>query len=63
MSWIHVRDLARIFTHLLEQPSISGPVNAVASQPVQNKQFAKLLGRVLSRPAFLPVPGFFSAWF
>ena len=58
MSWIHVRDLARIVTHVLDQPSLSGPLNAVASQPVQNRTLAKTFGRVLCRPAFLPAPAF-----
>ncbi len=58
MSWIHVNDLARMVLHLLEQKSVTGPVNAVSSQPIQNRTFSKLLGKVLRRPALLPAPRF-----
>src|SRR5690606_4836716 len=39
-------------------PTLSGPVNVVAPQPVTNAEFTKTLGRVLARPTFFPVPGF-----
>ncbi|QPJ61121.1 MAG: TIGR01777 family protein [Candidatus Nitronauta litoralis] len=58
MSWIHVTDLARMVVHVLDQKTVSGPVNAVSSQPIQNGKFSKLLGKVLKRPAFIPVPRF-----
>ena len=35
---------------------MSGPVNAVAPNPVTNLEFTKTLGRVLRRPAILPLP-------
>lgn len=56
MSWIHVRDLARLFLHAVENPSLRGPVNAVAPHPVRNKEFTATLGERLGRPAFLPAP-------
>ena len=37
---------------------MSGPVNAVAPNPVTNAEFTRALGRVLHRPAILPVPRF-----
>jgi NAD dependent epimerase/dehydratase family enzyme len=40
----------------LERESWSGPVNATAPEPVPNRVFSKALGRVLGRPALLPVP-------
>jgi NAD dependent epimerase/dehydratase family enzyme len=36
--------------------SIAGPVNLVAPQPVTNSEFAKTLGKVISKPAFIPTP-------
>jgi NAD dependent epimerase/dehydratase family enzyme len=36
----------------------SGPFNATAPDPVSNRELSKLLGRVLGRPAFAPVPAF-----
>jgi uncharacterized protein (TIGR01777 family) len=56
MSWIHQEDLFRIFSFLLENLQISGPVNCVSPNPVQNAEFAKVLGRTLGRPLILPAP-------
>ena len=54
-SWIHVDDVVRLMEHVLEH-DLSGPVNATAPQPVRQREFARALGRVLRRPAVLPVP-------
>jgi hypothetical protein len=35
-----------------------GVVNATAPIPVRQRDFAETLGRVLQRPAFLPLPAF-----
>lgn len=57
-SWIHIDDLAALFQHILENDELSGVFNATAPEPVTFKTFAKTLGRVLHRPAFLPAPAF-----
>jgi uncharacterized protein (TIGR01777 family) len=58
-SWIHEKDLVRIFVFLLDQEGISGPVNCTAPEPVTNKTFTTALGKAFQRPTFLPpVPGF-----
>ena len=58
-SWIHQRDLSRIFLFLLDRKEVSGPLNCTAPQPVTNKELTRLLAEALGRPAFLPaVPGF-----
>jgi hypothetical protein len=41
----------------LEDARWSGPINATAPEPVSNREFSRVLGRVLRRPALLPVPG------
>ncbi len=56
-SWIHREDLIGMVQHVLAGENLSGPFNATSSNPVRQKDFAKVLGRVLSRPAFLPTPG------
>ncbi len=56
MSWIHAEDLVRLIEFALVTPALQGPVNAVAPAPVQNKQFGRLLGKALKRPAILPAP-------
>lgn len=56
MSWITTGELTPLVAHLLENQSISGPVNAVSPSPVSNARFSRVLGRVLSRPARIPLP-------
>jgi len=58
LSWIHRDDLIGLITFALDNPNVSGPMNATAPQPVTNKEFGKALGRALGRPAFMPTPGF-----
>lgn len=58
LSWIHIHDLARIFVEALENPKIEGAINGTAPHPKSNKEFSKTLGKVLKRPAFMPVPAF-----
>lgn len=55
-SWIHVQDLVRVMSFLLETPTACGPCNACSPQPVTNARFTAALAGALGRPAFLPVP-------
>lgn len=59
MSWIDLDDLVRLIIHGLANEQLSGVVNAVAPNPVQNRTFAKALGKALHRPAAIPIPSFF----
>jgi uncharacterized protein (TIGR01777 family) len=54
MSWIHLEDLFSIFSLILNDTGISGPINCVAPNPVRNAEFAKILARTLGRPILLP---------
>jgi uncharacterized protein len=56
MSWIERDDLVRLIAHILATPSLRGPVNATAPEPVRNLTFAHELGRALNRPARLRAP-------
>ncbi len=56
-SWITLDDEIRAIAWLLEN-DIRGPVNLTAPNPVTNREFTRVLGAVLSRPARLPVPSF-----
>lgn len=56
-SWIHRDDLLALFLAALDG-DWSGPVNATAPTPVTQGDFARTLGAVLKRPAFLPAPAF-----
>lgn len=55
VSWIHRHDWVRAVLFLLEHP-VSGPVNLVAPHALPQREFARTLGRVIHRPAFLPLP-------
>lgn len=54
--WISLQDEVDAIRFLLTAP-VSGPVNLSAPVPVTNREFTAALGRVLHRPAVLPVPG------
>jgi uncharacterized protein (TIGR01777 family) len=58
VSWIHVADLAALYTFILEHPHASGVFNGSAPSPARMKEFSSALGHALHRPAVLPVPGF-----
>lgn len=58
MSWIHLTDFIAIIDKLLESVVLQGVFNATAPEPVTNTEFTQTLGKVLYRPAFLPVPAF-----
>jgi uncharacterized protein (TIGR01777 family) len=57
-SWIHIRDEVRALRFLMEEERASGPYNLTAPNPTTNRDFARTLGRVLGRPAAIPVPAF-----
>ena len=56
-SWITLDDEIRALAWLLEN-DLRGPVNLAAPNPVTNREFTRILGVALSRPARLPVPRF-----
>jgi hypothetical protein len=59
MSWIHIDDLCRMYIKAIEDESMEGVYNAVAPNPVSNKEFTKIIARTLKKPIWLPrVPGF-----
>lgn len=54
--WIQIDDLVEAILFALAQPTLQGPVNAVAPAADSNRVLTETLARVLRRPAFLPVP-------
>lgn len=56
MSWIALADHLHAIEYALFTESVSGPANLASPNPVRNSHFASTLGRVLARPALLPVP-------
>lgn len=57
-SWIHRDDWVSMVRWALATNGLSGPLNVTAPAPVTNREFAKTVGRVLRRPAFMPAPAF-----
>jgi uncharacterized protein (TIGR01777 family) len=57
-SWIALADLVRVVELALSLDALAGPVNAVAPAPVTNREFTRILGRVLGLPTLVPLPAF-----
>jgi hypothetical protein len=56
MSFASIDDVLGMLYRAALEPGLNGAFNAVAPEPVTNASFAQALGRVLHRPAALPVP-------
>ena len=56
--WIGIDDVVGIVKFTLENEDVVGPINAVSPQEIRCTDFARSLGRVLNRPAVLPMPAF-----
>lgn len=56
-SWIHRDDLVGLILHLIDH-DLSGAFNGTAPAPARQKDFARVMGRVMHRPAFMPAPAF-----
>lgn len=58
-NWIHLEDLCEIYLRAIEDFSMQGAYNAVAPDPVTNRELTKMIADILGRPLWLPaVPGF-----
>ncbi|MFF6792181.1 TIGR01777 family oxidoreductase [Streptomyces filamentosus] len=55
-SFISLHDEVAALRHLMDTPSLSGPVNLTAPEPVTNREVTAAMGRVLRRPTLLTVP-------
>ena len=56
LSWIHLADAVAALRYLLEHQTATGSFNVTAPAPLTNTDFSRAVGRVLRRPAFIPVP-------
>ena len=56
ISWIHRRDVIGLIHWALMNQRVTGAVNAVAPEPVTMQEFCRMLGKVLHKPCWLPVP-------
>ncbi|HCH50199.1 MAG TPA: TIGR01777 family protein [Proteus sp.] len=56
MPWIHIDDMVNAIVFLLNEEQAKGAFNLTAPNPVQNKEFTYILGKVFKRPALMTVP-------
>ncbi|MCA9135518.1 MAG: TIGR01777 family oxidoreductase [Planctomycetales bacterium] len=55
-SWVAIDDVIGAIYHAICNDGVVGPFNVTAPDALRNRDFAKTLGRVISRPALIPAP-------
>ncbi|WP_298612388.1 TIGR01777 family oxidoreductase [uncultured Thermosynechococcus sp.] len=55
-SWIHQQDLVRLILTAVDESKMQGVYNATAPEPLTMADFCRVLGEVMQRPSWLPVP-------
>jgi uncharacterized protein (TIGR01777 family) len=58
VSWIHLQDNIRAIDFVMRNNKLIGAVNLTAPTSYTNKEFGKMIGKVLHRPYWFPVPAF-----
>lgn len=56
--WVHRDDVVGMLLMAIDNPEITGPINAVSPNPVSSKELATAIGTVMSRPSWMPAPAF-----
>ncbi|ASN06880.1 TIGR01777 family oxidoreductase [Virgibacillus necropolis] len=56
MSWVHIEDVVNSIIFCMRNDHIEGPVNITAPNPKRNKDFTKVLAKVLKRPYWFTTP-------
>jgi uncharacterized protein (TIGR01777 family) len=56
VSWVHLADVVGLYRLAIDDETVRGPLNAVAPEPRRQEDMADLIGRLLHRPALVPVP-------
>ena len=54
-SWIHIKDLIKVFNFIMSKPDVSGIYNVTSPTPIQQKYFGRALARALKRPFIVPL--------
>ena len=57
-SWIHIADEIAAIRYLIENQAARGAFNVTSPFPLSNMEFGRVLGKVMGRPSFFPVPAF-----
>lgn len=56
--WIAIGEIAPAMMHVIDRPTLTGPVNFAAPEAVTNAEFTDTVAAVVGRPAFLTLPAF-----
>ena len=57
-SWIHIDDEVNAILFLIRDEQARGVFNLTAPNPETNDEFGKMIGKVIHRPHYFPIPGF-----
>ncbi len=55
-SWVSLDDVVGSIVHAIENEDVEGPMNVGSPNPKTNADYTKVLGKVLGRPTFFPLP-------
>ena len=55
-SWIHLDDMIQLIRFIMQEPDVSGVVNAAAPESLSNGEFGRTIAKVYRRPYWMPVP-------
>ena len=58
MSWISLEDALGAIQVILNDSTLTGPMNISSASPVTNLEFTRTLAQALHRPALIPFPAF-----
>lgn len=58
LSWISINDVVAVIRHLLDNRDTQGVFNLTSPNPMNNRDFAQLLGKIMGKPAWFPIPDF-----
>ncbi len=56
LPWIHLIDEVEAIRFLIEKSEAAGFFNLTSPNPLTNREFAKVVGKTLKRPSFMPAP-------
>src|SRR5690606_14818357 len=59
ISWVHIDDMNRMIVEAMENEGFHGIYNSASPEPMPNREFMKILRKVIGRPWSPPAPSLF----
>ena len=53
-SWISIEDVVNAYVFCLENDNLEGPVNFVSPEPLKQKDFSKIIAKIMNKKYFFP---------